>query len=102
MAAFIQIIEYRTSRPDEMRAITEEFRKTREASGEGPTPTRMTACVDRDNPGRYFDIVEFASYEEAMENSGREDTGEFATRMMELADGPTTFYNLDVEESVEL
>ncbi len=37
-----------------------------------------------------------------MENSKRADTSEFATKMMELADGPTTFYNLDVEESVEL
>ncbi len=35
MAAFVQIIEYRTSKPDEMRALSEEFRKTREASAKG-------------------------------------------------------------------
>jgi hypothetical protein len=96
MAGFVQIIEYRTSRPDEVEALGEEFRKTRMVDGDGPRPTRVIACADRDNPGRYFNIVEFASYEEAMENSNRADTAEFAARMMELSDGSTSFYNLDV------
>ncbi|GAA1581834.1 hypothetical protein GCM10009789_39440 [Kribbella sancticallisti] len=101
MAGFVQIIEYRTSKPDEIRALGEDFRKTRVASDDGPRPVRLLACADRDNPGRYFSIVEFASYEEAMENSNREDTSEFAAKMMELTDGPATFYNLDVEDTLD-
>jgi hypothetical protein len=101
MAGFVQIIEYRTSKPDEVAALTDEYRKNRQAEGDGPTPTRGTTCADRDNPGRYFAIVEFASYEEAMENSNRSDTSDYAAKMMELCDGPATYYNLDAVQSFE-
>lgn len=101
MAGFVQIIEYRTSRPDEVRALSEQYLKDREADDD-PTPTRAMSCADRDNSGRYFTIVEFASYEDAMTNSARPDTSEFAARMMELCDGPTTFYNLDLEATDEM
>jgi len=101
MAGFIQIIEYRTSKPDEVAELNEQYRKEREAGGDGPAPTRGFTGADRDDPGRYFAIVEFSSYEEAMENSARPDTGEFAAKMMELCDGPTTFYNLDLTQTFE-
>jgi hypothetical protein len=102
MAGFVQIIEYRTSKPDEVRALGEQYRKDREAGGDGPMPARLMACADRDDPGRYFSIVEFGSYEEAMANSQRAETGEFAAKMMELCDGPATFYNLDLEQTSEM
>jgi hypothetical protein len=102
MAGFVQIIEYRTSRPEEVRALTEQFRKGREAGDDGPAPTRMTACADRHDSEHYFHIVEFASYEDAMANSKREDTSAFAASMMELCDGPTTFHNLDLLETTEM
>ncbi|MEV5967870.1 hypothetical protein AB0L70_39255 [Kribbella sp. NPDC051952] len=97
MAGFVQIIEYRTSKPDEIASLMQDFQKTREAAGDGPSPTRGMTCADRDESGRYFSIIEFASYEDAMENSARADTSEFAQKMMELCDGPTKFYNLDAE-----
>jgi hypothetical protein len=96
MSGFVQIIEYRTSKPDEIKTLNEEFRKTREAADEGTAPARGMTCADRDNPGRYFTIVEFESYDAAMDNSKRADTSEFAAKMMELTDGPPTFYNLDL------
>lgn len=96
MAGFVQIIEYRTSRPDEVAALSEQFRKTREAEGDGGAPVRVMECADRDNAGRYFTIVEFESYEAAMENNDRADTNEFAAKMMELSDGQPTFHNLDL------
>ncbi|WP_350274889.1 hypothetical protein [Kribbella sp. HUAS MG21] len=95
MAGFLQIIEYRTSKPDEISALMEDFRAKREAGGEGPSPVRAVTGADRDEPGRYFAIVEFASYDEAMENSNRADTNEFAEKMMALCDGPAKYYNLD-------
>jgi len=95
MAGFVQIIEYRTSKPDEVAALLEDYQAKREAGADGPTPSRGMSCADRDEPGRYFSIIEFDSYEEAMENSKRADTTEFAEQMMVLCDGPSKFYNLD-------
>ena len=101
MAGFVQIIEYRTSKPEEVAALNDEFRKTREAQGEGTAPALAMACADRDEPGRYFAIVQFGSYEEAMENSDRADTSEYAAKMMELCDGPAKYYNLDLLQTMD-
>ena len=96
---FVQIIEYRTSKADEMQKVGDEWEAA--ASGDSKARRRVL-CQDRDNPGRYLNIVFFDSYEEAMENSNLPQTGEFAQRMMALADGPPTFYNLDVVEDRSL
>ena len=100
MARFVQIVEYTTSRFDEMKAVGEEFRKQREASG-GPEPLRVTVTADRDNANRYLSIVEFESPEAAAENSGRRDTEEFSRKMAALADGPPIFHNLDIVDTWE-
>ncbi|MGQ0778604.1 MAG: hypothetical protein ACT4NY_30030 [Pseudonocardiales bacterium] len=47
----------------------------------------------------FVQIVEFDSYESAMENSNRPETREFSAQMTKLCDGPPTFYNLDVWQS---
>jgi hypothetical protein len=57
---------------------------------------------DRDNPGRYLNIVFFDSYESAMENSNSPVTQEFSQKMMALADGPPTFYNLNVVDDRDM
>jgi hypothetical protein len=101
MTGFVQIIEYRTSKPDEVAALMDDFRKNREAEGDGPAPVRGITGADRDEPGRFFSIIEFNSYEEAMENSRRSDTTEFAEKMMALCDGPAKFYNLDQTQTME-
>ena len=95
---FVQIIEFRTSKIDEMRKLGEEWEAKAAADG---TARRRVMCEDRDNPGRYFNIVFFDSFESAMENSKLPITQEFSQRMMALGDGPPTFYNLDVIEDVE-
>ena len=58
---------------------------------------RAMVCKDRDNPNRYFSIIEFPSYEEAMRNSNLPETSAHAAKMEELTEGPPTFYNLDLE-----
>ncbi len=91
--AFVQVIEFRTSKFDEVRRLGEEW----EAASAGKrTARRRVMCQDRDDAGRYFNIVFFDSYEEAMENSQLPTTQEFSQKMAALADGPPTFYNLDV------
>jgi hypothetical protein len=96
MAGFIQIIEYQTSRIDEVQALINERRS--QMAGD-TTVRRGTMTADRDRPGYYLTIIEFDSYESAMENSNRPDTGEMAAKMAKLCDGPPTFYNLDVWEA---
>jgi len=92
---FLQIIEYRTSKPEEMQALGDEYRAKREAEG-GMGPVQVFMGKDRDADDVYLTIVRFPSYEVAMENSQREDTGELAGKMAALADGPPTFRNVDL------
>jgi hypothetical protein len=95
LVGFVQIIEYRTSKIDEMQKVGEEWEQA--AAGESKARRRVL-CQDLDEPGRYFNIVFFDSKEEADANSAMPVTDEFARKMMALADGPPTFHNLDVLE----
>ena len=92
MAGFVQIIQYSTTRFDEVEKLYDELQGQQQAG----TARRATITADRDHPNQYVSVVEFDSYESAMENSRRPQTSEFASRMAELCDGPATFYNLDV------
>ncbi len=47
-------------------------------------------------------IVEFASYEQGMENSGRPETGQFAAFLAGISDCALTFRNLDVLREEDL
>jgi hypothetical protein len=60
----------------------------------------MAATKNLDKPNGYVTIVEFPSYDEAMENSKSPDTQQFAARMAELCTGPPRFVNLDVMRDV--
>jgi hypothetical protein len=90
---FVQIIEYETDRPDEMRALG----AARMAGNDQASVVRVTVARDRDRPNRYFTIVEFPSYEAAMENSSRPETDTFARQLAQLCTSGPRFYNLDVE-----
>ena len=92
MAGFVQIIEFTTSRIDEVRALNEKWRDEHPEMG----PVRILVTADRDRPNTYLSIVEFESYEEAMRNNDDPLTAEFAQQMDALADGPPVFRNLDV------
>lgn len=92
MAGFVQIIEIKTSRIDEIDALIEDMR-----SRGGPMPmARATMAADRDRPGYYLSILEFDSHEQAMESSNRPETTEMSAKLASLCDGSPTFYNLDV------
>ena len=96
---FVQIIEYETARPAEMEAVFNEWLTATEGKR---TASRELHTQDKDNPGRFMDIVEFPSYEAAMANSELPETATFAERLMELCDGPIVFRNLDVQSVTEL
>jgi hypothetical protein len=101
MARFVQIIEFKTSRISEIEALGNEMRAQREADG-ASSVRRGTFTADRDRPGYYVNIIEFDSYESAMENSNRPETSDFAAQMAKLCDGPPKFYNLDVMQTWEV
>jgi hypothetical protein len=93
--AFVQIIEFRSNRIDDMLKLNDEWT---DRAGSDTTARRGVLCEDRDNPGRYFQVVFFDSYESAMKNSELPVTQEFAQKMSALTDSPPTFYNLNVLE----
>ena len=93
--AFVQIIEFRTTKIAEMRTVGDEWEKATEGKRKAG---RRVLCQDRDNPERYFNVVFFDSYEDAMENSALPETDSFSKKMMSFADGAPSFYNLDVVE----
>ena len=90
---YVQIIQFETKKMDEVQKLDKEW----EAKTEGKrTVEHVLVCKDRDNPDRYFVIAEFPSYEAAQKNDALPETQEMAQKQMALADGPPTFYNLDV------
>jgi hypothetical protein len=91
---FVQTIELTTTKYDELRAVGDEFIEMRRTGG-GPKPTNVVHLRDRDNPNTYRIVAWFASAEEAMENSNRDDTTQMAERMAALCD-ERTFRNFDV------
>jgi hypothetical protein len=90
---FVQIIEFKTSKIDEIKALVGKY------DMETSLATGGTVTEDRDRPGTYLNIVHFESYEKAQENSNRPETSAFAGEMAALCDGPPSFYNLDVVET---
>jgi hypothetical protein len=94
--AFMQIIEFRTADIDAARHIDEDWRLATEGKR---TVRRQVLARDHFDPGRYFAIVYFDSYESAMENSELPETKMAAEQYMKAADGEPTFYDLDVIDS---
>lgn len=95
MSGFVQIIEFKTNRIDELQKLADEM-----GSDPGPEGAlRGTVTQDRDRPGWYFNIVEFDSYESAMSNSNRPEVSAFAATMATLCEEPPRFYNLDVRQT---
>jgi hypothetical protein len=93
MPGFVQIMELKTSRIDEVEAMS---RRMQEERGDALLVTKATVTADRDRPGYYLVLVEFPSYEEAMKNSNDPATSKYAEEMGALLDEPPKFHNLDV------
>jgi len=95
---FIQMFEFTTTRIDEVDALMEKW----VAQSEGRRRVdRSVLTADRDRPQTYVQIVEFASYEEAMQNSALPETAELAQRLAELSEEPPRFHNLDLVRTDE-
>jgi hypothetical protein len=86
-------MQLQTSRINEIRAAVDEWQRATEGK---TTVTRSVISQDRDNPDRYWVIVTFDSYEDAMKNSALPETDSLSQQTIELSDGPPVFFNLDV------
>lgn len=87
---FIQVIQAKTSRPDEVRALMKEWG---ELPNEGSGFLGGTYGITDD--GTMIAVVRFESQEKAMANSDRPETDDMAQRMAALTDGPPDFQDCD-------
>ncbi|WP_019818840.1 DUF1059 domain-containing protein [Saccharomonospora saliphila] len=91
--AFVQLIEFRTSRIDEVERLTDEWA---DAIGADRTARWGVLAADRDRAEQYVEIVEFPNAEQARVNSENPETGRFADRLRALCEGEPRFVNLEV------
>jgi hypothetical protein len=90
--AFVQLIEFRTARIED---FDEEGRKWAEAIGAEKSARWELTCADRDDPGRYVQVVAFPDHASAMANSAHPATSAAAERMTKICED-VGFRNLDV------
>jgi hypothetical protein len=92
---FIQLIEMRTTRVDEIQALEDEWEKATEGKR---TLRRAIVTRDRNDPQRYVVLAFFDDYESAMLNSNLPETADFGQKQQALLDAPMVFTDLDVIE----
>lgn len=88
---FIQIIQGRCTRQDELRAHAETWR---DDLGPGATGW-LGGTYGFTDDDQFVGIVRFESKEAAMANSARPEQGAWAERFMALMDGPVEFHDCD-------
>lgn len=88
---FIQVIQGRTSRQDELRALAESWR---DGDGSGAVGW-LGGTFGVTDDGVFLGVVRFTSQEDAAANSTRPETGAFAQKMSALMDGPVEFHDCD-------
>ena len=96
---FAQHIEFRTDQIDALNAHLDAWINKTEGQR---IPHQAAVCKDRDAENVYLLTVEFSSYEVAMQNSKRPETGEFAAFLTSICEGPLTFRNFDVLRAEDL
>jgi hypothetical protein len=91
MTVFIQIIQGKCSRHDELRAMAESWREEVGADAEG----WLGGTFGFTDDDEFLGIVRFESREAAMANSSRPEQGRWAEKMMSLMDGPVEYHDCD-------
>ena len=93
MAGFIQFVEFEATDID---ALATELKRFQVEHPGVLTASASTITEDRDRPGTYISIVEFPSYERAMEQQSNPATSEFSANLTKVMSGSPRFRNLDV------
>ena len=93
---FVQIIELKTDKADEILKLEQEWR----SATEGKRTLRQSFVTrDRNDPNRYLILAFFDSFESAQVNSDLPETQKFGQQQSALIDGPMLFTDLDIIES---
>ncbi|MFF8725484.1 ester cyclase [Streptomyces sp. NPDC015171] len=90
---FVQLIECRTSRPDEMNRLMDDWAAR---SGRKRSATHALVGTDRSDASHVVEVVEFPSYEEAMRDSNLPETDRIYRGLVALCDELPAFTDLDV------
>ena len=88
---FIQIIQGRCTRQDEMHALADEWRDQLASGADG----WLGGTYGFTDDGMFLGIVRFESRERAEANSRRPEQGMWAERMAALFEGPVEFHDSD-------
>ncbi|GAA3374491.1 hypothetical protein GCM10020367_38570 [Streptomyces sannanensis] len=96
---FVQLIDCKTSRFDEMNRLMDTW--VEQTKGKR-TATHSVIGKDRSESNHFVEIVEFSSYEEAMKNSNLPETDRIFQEMVALCDETPTFTDLDVVRDDQL
>jgi quinol monooxygenase YgiN len=96
---YIQTIEFTTTHISEIQDLMDEWLTKSQGRR---TPHRATLVADQDRPNTYLQIVEFPSYEKAMQNNALPETAEFAEKATKLVDTGPVYRNLDVQRVDDL
>jgi hypothetical protein len=86
---FIQVIQGKCSRQDELRALAESW----ESEGSTGAVGWLGGTYGVTDDGDFLGVVRFTSRDDAMANSARPETNAFAERMGALMDGPVEFHD---------
>lgn len=96
---FVQLIECRTSRLDEMNRLLDDW--VEQTKGKR-TATHAVVGRDRSDASHIVEVVEFPSYDEAMRNSKLPETDRIFQGMVALCDEMPTFVDLEVVRDEQL
>lgn len=88
---FIQIIQGRCTRPDELRAMLDQWREEMAPGAKG----WLGGTYGFTDDDMFVGVVRFESREAAMANSARPEQGAWAERMTALMDGPMEYHDCD-------
>jgi hypothetical protein len=88
---FIQVIQGRCTRQDELRALAREWRDQLSGGATG----WLGGTFGFTDDDMFVGVVRFSSREAAMANSARPEQAAWAERMAALMDGPVEFHDCD-------
>jgi hypothetical protein len=88
---FIQIIQGKCTRQDELRALADTWREEMAPSADG----WLGGTYGFTDDDQFVGVIRFESREAAMRNSERPEQGEWARRMTALIDGPVEYHDCD-------
>src|SRR5262245_43044262 len=88
---FIQIIQGRCTRQDELHALGDEWRREMSSGAIG----WLGGTYGFTDDDMFVGVVRFDSRESAMANSERPEQGKWAERMAQLMDGPMEYHDCD-------